>query len=134
MTWCCSDLCWLNNAAVMRKNGAFYPGLSILAKNYLAITALYMYVPSEWGSFSEQKEGSPQSFINWQDHFIFLNKTWNTILITVHYKSVDDNVLFSVFLFNQIYLPVCLILFVICWIFPRIYWSLFTVWIYNLMW
>jgi hypothetical protein len=29
----------------MGKNAAFYPGLSILAKNYLAITALY--VPSE---------------------------------------------------------------------------------------
>jgi len=30
---------------VMGKNAAFYPGLSILAKDYLAIIALY--VPSE---------------------------------------------------------------------------------------
>ena len=48
MTWCCSNLYWPNNTAVMGKNAAFYPRLSILTKKYFAIPASYiMYVPSE---------------------------------------------------------------------------------------
>ena len=46
ITWCCSDLYWLNNTAVMGENAAFYPRLSILAKKYLAkIMHFYSFIP-----------------------------------------------------------------------------------------
>jgi hypothetical protein len=48
----------------MGENAAFYPRKSILAKKYLAIPASYV------SSFSEQKEGLPQSFKYWQYHFM----------------------------------------------------------------
>ena len=111
---------WLNNTAVMGKN----PRLSILAKIYLAIPALYMYVPSERvfslaGHLMNKKRArlSPSNIGN----IILWIKTWNTTgnntdKGTLYECGWQCSVIYG--LFNQIYL--CLMLFVICWIFPRI--------------